>query len=143
MSYQETISDLENKLYSLHPKAKELYNLINGLKSFSDIQIAPLTEVKNTPKHVFDKHAPVTRKIIFALKFLNRVAKVGEIEECIKEYEPDFDKGFSTPLRVLKEDNVIDTINPTGSNRDVYYGLKEWFNENGDLKSQYDIFEIY
>ena len=33
MKFSETVADLEQQLFSLHPKAKELYTLINGLKA--------------------------------------------------------------------------------------------------------------
>jgi hypothetical protein len=135
--YTSTIQDLENKLFSLHPKAKEIYALINGLKTFSFDEANPPAVFQPVHKLVFDKNAPVVKKILFALKYLNSPVKVGEIEKAIKEFEPDFDKGFSTPLRILREDKLIDTYNPTGSNRDAYYGLKEWFVEDGKLKAEY------
>lgn len=134
MSYNETIQDLETKLFSLHPKAKELYHLIAGLKNFTFDGVSP--RQFSSPKLVFDKNDPVSKKIVFALKYINKVAKVGEIEKVIKEYEPTFNKGFSTALRVLKEDLAIDIYNPTGSNRDVYYGLSGWF-DGKNVKSEF------
>lgn len=137
MTYTTTIQDLEVKLFSLHPKAKEIYTLINGLKNFSFDDVKTPNLFQTSTKLVFDKNAPVTKKVLFALNYLNKPSKVGDIERIIKDYQPDFDRGFSTPLRILKEDKHLNTYNPTGSNRDVFYGLSEWFNEDGTLKEEY------
>jgi len=140
MNYSEIITDLENKLFSLHPKAKELYTLIAGLKNFQFEDVS--ADNQKSGKLVYDKNAPVSKKIIFALRYIDRFSKVGDIENTIKEFEPDFDKGFSTPLRILKDDKVIEAVTPTGSKRDVYYGLKEWYEADGSIKEKYDLFSI-
>ena len=96
-------------------------------------------------KLVFKKDDPATDQVLFALKYLNRGAKSYEILDAIKEFDPSFDKGLSTPLYKLKDDmKKIETYNPTktadnpeGSKHSVYYGLVEWFESKNRLKEEY------
>jgi hypothetical protein len=146
MAYTDAITALERKLFSFDPEAEQIYNLINGLKAYIPVdkkEDKPTNTVKIL-KFVFDKNDGVKEQILFALKYSGRVSKSPEIVNTIREFDPSFDKGMSTPLRILREEGIIDVYNPTitidnttGSNHHVYYGLKEWFNGENDVKEDY------
>jgi len=40
-------------------------------------------------------------------------------------------------FNVLKSDNKTVVLKPTGSNRDTFYGLKSWLNEDGTVKDDH------
>jgi len=139
MIFNEAISELENKLFSLHPDAKKIYGVINDLK-----YLTPQEKINSTPKiktikFVFDKNASAMEQVEFALKYFGFAAKIHEIERTIKDFDPTFNKGLNTPLDKLKKAGTVITYNPNGSNHSVYYGLKEWFNEDGTIKEDYVI----
>jgi len=147
MSYSDVIQNLENELFKLNPENKKYYDLIEGLKGIErDNKIKEAQSNSSLTAHngelikteyvklVFDRQATAMEQILFALKYLGKVSKSGEILSAIKEFDPSFDKGLSTPYIKLKDAGLIDTFNPTitsenteGSNHQVYYGLKEWF----------------
>jgi hypothetical protein len=122
---------LEEALFSLHPSAREIYDLINKQKAIE--QGLPFSK----GNVMFEKRSPVADKILFSLRQLSVFSKVSAIEKLIKSYDEDFNKGLSTPLTNLKESNKIRLLSPSGSRKDVYYGLKEWFNEDGTPNHEY------
>jgi len=147
MKYSETVTDLEQQLFSLHPKAKELYTLISGLKAV-DQPNEPFVYNVNFHNYVvhnlghYMKTQTVAWKIIYALHNLQRLSKVNDIMHLIQNHEPSFSKGLNTPLTKLKVEGLINTYNSTGSNKDVYYGLFNWFDEDGIIKKEFDISAI-
>ncbi|MDB5117794.1 MAG: hypothetical protein JWQ79_3286 [Mucilaginibacter sp.] len=150
MAYNDAITDLEQKLFSFNPQAEKIYNVINDLKSFM-----PTPAIKETSEPVandlrteillnliFNKDAAATYLVTFAIVYNNKLVKVKDIENTIKKFHPTFDKVLSTPLYKLKEGDIIDTYNPTGSNHKVYYGMKEWFTGENAVKEEYLTKEI-
>ena len=147
MAYIDAITDLEKKLFSFDPQAEKVYNLINDLKTFIPIKEIPAES--NIPKTkiiklVFDRNSAATEQVLFALKYLGKVSKAAEIAATIKEFDPTFDKGLSTPFNKLKEaesiaifNPTITALNPEGSNHQVYYGLKDWFLAKNKVKEEY------
>ncbi|MDR3695638.1 hypothetical protein [Mucilaginibacter sp.] len=150
MAYNDAIVTLEKKLFSFDPQSERVYHLINELKDFAPVeQVQPLNDTPKTSidldkivSLIFDKDAPVTDLVLFTLHYSNVVLKVKDIESVIRKFYPAFDKGLSTPIFKLKDSDVIDTYNPTTSNRSVYYGLKSWFKEPGKVKEEYLTDEI-
>lgn len=132
--YHKLISDLEEHLYKLHPEAKLVYETINGFRSMVD---APDGLLNPDSPLVYDIKLTVIYKIMFALKYSRRFIKMSDINRIIKSFEPDFKKGLSTPLQKLKKQGGIISINTTGSNKTVYYGLVSWCGENGKIKEEY------
>lgn len=149
MAYSDAINQLKKELFSLHPDNEKFYNLIEGLKSIEEKNTALVSyaNVKTKPNYlklVFDKNAPATEQVIFALKYLNKVSKASTITSAIREFDPAFDKMLSTPFWKLKEAGLVSIFNPTisennptGSNHQVYYGLKEWFKGENNVKEDY------
>lgn len=137
MSFLDTIAELEAKLFKLHPDAKKVYSVINDLKD-----LIPVEKITNKPervvvKLVFDKNWPATEQVEFALKYANKISKITEIEKIIKEFDDKFNKGLNTPIDKLKRLGTVITYNPNNSNHSVFYGLKDWFEDDGTLKDDY------
>lgn len=82
---------------------------------------------------------PVKEKILLSLGWLNELCKSSKMIKLIKIHQPDFNNGLSTPLTLLKDKGDIIIYKPTGSNRYTYYGLPEWFDENGLPKNEYKL----
>lgn len=137
MIYKEAILKLEEQLFSLHPQAKTIYSTINNLRDLTPVELTHSKEEKLVIKLVFDKNAAATEQVKFALVYLNKASKITEIEKAIKEFDPEFNKGLNTPIDKLKKSESIDIYNPNNSNHSVFYGLKEWFNQDGTLKEEY------
>ena len=125
---------MEDTLFSLHPDAKMIYNTINSLKNLVDGENGLLNP--NSPLVYSDK-MPVFNKIMFAVKYLNRMCQVSDIERVIKQFEPDFKKNISTPLSKCKKHGALFSVNTTGSMKSVWYGLFAWVGEDGKLKEEY------
>jgi len=148
MAYSEAIDELKKDLFKFHPENEKYYNLIEGLKAVEKAKSTTtytITSSKpNYIKLVFDRGWPATEQVLFALRYLNVVAKASTIIGAIKEFDSGFDKQLSTPFYKLKEDGLIKIFNPTisndnptGSNHQVYYGLKEWFTGDNAVKQDY------
>jgi len=144
----EAISVLEQQLFTQYPESEKLYHTISSIKNF----VTPVGSVISTDQYpqvgkqldietivtlIFDKNAPVTDFVLFSLYYSNHVLKAKDIETVIRKFYPSFDKGLSTPIFKLKDNDVIDSYNPTTSLRNVYYGLKSWFKEPGKVKEEY------
>lgn len=151
MALTEAINELKGDLFKLHPDNERIYNLIEGLTTQQAEKQAKsqtiYTSAQNSTqfiKLVFIRDASANDQVVFALKYLNRVAKANEIAAAIKEFDPTFDKGLSTPFYKLREAGKIDVYNPSitdenpeGSNHQVYYGLSEWFEGKNKVKPEY------
>jgi hypothetical protein len=132
---EETIKGLEQTLFSLHPECENIYNGIQTLKSLKN-------EVDKNPfgapfPVVYNTKETVANKILFALHNLNRFAKAADILDKIKEHEPGFNMGLSTPLTNLRIGNAIVIMKPSGSNKYTYYGFPMWVNDLGNPKLEY------
>lgn len=134
MNFVNTIKDLEELLFNLHPDAKKHYTTISNLKDI----VAQSIKQENVEVHklVFDKNASAMEQVLFGLKYIGKASKIGEIESAIREFDRDFDKGLNTPIDKLKRADKVDIYNPTGSNHTVYYALTEWF-DGEELKESY------
>ena len=132
--YQKLISDLEKQLFSLHPDAELTYNVIKNMRQLAN---APDGFLNPDSPLVYDNKLPVFGKIMFALKYRKQMSRVSDIEQVIKQFEPNFKKGLSTPLQKLKKSGAIFNVNTTGSNKTVWYGLLGWVDENGKIKEDY------
>jgi len=146
--YSEAIDKLKQDLFKLHPDAEKIYTLIDGLSTLANPPMTMSYQINygkpNYIRLVFDKNSPATEQVLFALRYLNRIAKASEISAAIREFDPSFDKGLSTPFYKLKDTGVISIYNPTitpenpdGSNHQVYYGLKDWFDGENKVKEDY------
>jgi len=156
--YKGTISHLEERLYSFDPKAREVYNLIRGLETNIPIEVIENSKTSESVVKipqlaydlnglialVFDKDASVTDLIQFSITYSDKLVKAKEIEQIIKSFYPGFSKGLSSAFYKLKEQDIIDTFNPTisesnpeGSNHSVYYGLKKWFIGKNEVNPEY------
>ncbi|MBS1529907.1 MAG: hypothetical protein JSU01_06345 [Bacteroidetes bacterium] len=114
----ETIKVLERTLFSLHPENESVYNSIQALKEF-----------KNKPANSYNAKDTIAGKIIFALNELKRFSTASDILRTITDIDPAFNGGLSTALTNLRENGTVIVIKPSGSNREVYYGLPNWTNE--------------
>lgn len=143
MDFTLTIQDLENKLYALHPNAIKIYRVINDLKSLNDENIKTdenllRNKIPQNETLVFNKTSTIAKKIELALNHFNRPVKINEIRDFIKQYEPGFNKGLNTALRVMRDKNIIEDYKGSESNKEVYYGYKVWFKGKNELKEGFE-----
>lgn len=135
ISDEKTILGLERTLFSLHPNAETIYKAIVAIRSNNQVRVSGEKQ-EFTFTIRYDKKAPATWKIKFAISHLGRFSKASEILELIKHYEPSFKIGLSTPLTALKENFELVLIKPSGSKREVYYGFNKWIDSNGQIVNE-------
>ena len=141
MEINNPISSLEQTLFSLHPKAEEYYNAISALKSMynsTDIKEPTMIIGQGSKKqYAYNVSNTVAGKILFALNELGRFSKIHDIKSKINEYEPNFVAGLNTGINILKKSGKVEVKKASTSNRDTFYGLKIWLNEDSTIKEAY------
>lgn len=140
MNTKETISGLEQVLFSLHPKAKGIYDAIETVKSIgvsleSSTQ-GKIVESKTTSNNIYDPKSNMRVKTLYAIRELNRFVKNKEIAQFLHEKEPDvpakdFVIALSNPLYYLKNENRIKKLTIGTGNLGVYWGSAKWLKEDG------------
>lgn len=145
MNTKETISGLEEVLFSLHPKAKGLYEAIETIKNLTGDLINHGRETIPLPSISVNKYDPKSNmrvKTLFAIRELNRFVKNKEIAQFLHEREPeisvkDFTVALSNPLYFLKNENRVHKISVGVGNTGVYWGSAKWLGEDGAPKPEY------
>ncbi|WP_179415373.1 hypothetical protein HDF19_09955 [Mucilaginibacter sp. E4BP6] len=149
MNFKETISELENMLFALNPKARGYYEAIEALRN---VGIKDYGEIKaEAPdfskfKVVYDPNTNMRNKTLFAIRALNRFVKNKEIAKYLHEQEPnvpikDFVTALSNPLFFLKNEKRIHKISVGTGNNGVYWGSLKWINEDGSIKAEHKYIE--
>ena len=143
MTYKEIIEEVERKMFALDPKVEALYTTIRTLKDLDDPHgVKELIQFPESDENVvkrrgYKKNDITANKILFVLNDLGKFSRSAEIFNRIREYEPTFKSILNTAFNNLKDSKSVVIIRASKSNRDTFYGLKGWLNEDGKIKPDF------
>jgi hypothetical protein len=155
MSYITTIKELEESKKDLLSRVKQIDETITTLRAMSSfsqngtkIENVPVPEINNKYKG-YDKNSTTKAKMALILKTENRFLNIRQIAELLHSLEPDISaKDFTSKLYPaisdLKKTNSIVKYAVGTSNNNVFWGSKNWLDEDGKIKQahQYDADQI-
>lgn len=106
----------------------------------------PVTESKTSDKSQsdpdYDPKWSLKKKAVYFLKREQRFLHNREMSEMAHKLEPevstnDFTKKFSSILSMLKRDGQLTNIVVNDINRNTFWGVPKWLNEDGNIKKEH------
>ena len=101
---------------------------------------------RETQSDGYDKGLSLVNKVLFLVKKNNRFLHIRELANQIIEQEPDIDKNSKKPLsrRLATVMYIAKKVSPNlmnkqigNSNRNNFWGNKNWLNGNGKIKTEH------
>ncbi len=132
------IEILDSSIDSLRQKSK------TSTQPKISSEVAPKENDSNTiDLRGYDKSAPLSQKFAFFLSKEKRFLHFREVSEMIvyaensNEEPADVAKKLSSSTQTLKKNGTIVKYQHGNQNRNSFWGIPKWLDENGEIKKEY------
>lgn len=154
-AYQHEIDDIIKKMRQYEVEAKEIHRAIQVLKGVTPTagfetngSYARKTELFNPGGAIYPKNGSWWDKVVYILNEKQRFLHNREIAEYIvhKENRPDLEDvvaSLSVHISRYKKEGRLEFYRVGSSNRNNFYGFRQWLNEDGTIKQGHEYNEKY